>query len=86
MKTNNFVVVHFKSSLPVLQWHLKQNGVLSQNKQNTENVLHLLIFCQRIVSDVFKNKLNDYFHQNCRNCLGSMITSGLPNGVPYAFL
>ena len=65
------------------RWHLEQNGVLSQNKQDTENVVHLSTFSQRIVPDYFKNALNDYLHQNCPNFPGSMATSGLPNGYPW---
>ena len=47
------------------RWHLKQNGILSKNKQDTGNVLHLSNFSQGIVSDDFKNLINDHFHQNC---------------------
>ena len=53
----------------------KQYALLFQrghNKQDTENVLHLSTLCQRTVSDVFKNVLNYYFHQNCRNFPGSI--------------
>ena len=69
-------------SLLAKRWRLKQNGVVSQSMQDSENVVHLSLFCQRIDSDNFKNVLNDYLHQNCRNFSGSMITSGLPNGCP----
>ena len=84
--TNNFVFVHLKSSCQYRftkkRWNRKQNGVLSQNKQDTENVVHLSTFSQRIVSDDFKTVLNDYLHRNCPEVLGSMTTSGLPNGYP----
>ena len=40
---------------------------LSQNKQDTENALHLSTFSQRIVSNDFKIVLIDYLHQNCHN-------------------
>ena len=69
-------------SLLAKRWRLNQNGAVSQNIQDTEIVVHLSLFCQRLDSDNFKNVLNDYFHQNCRNLSGSMITSGLPNGCP----
>ena len=52
----------------------------SRNNQDAQNVVHLSTFSQRIVSDKFKNVLNDYLHQNCPNFPGSMTTSGLPNG------
>ena len=45
----------------------KQNGVLNQNKQDTENVVHLSTLSRRTVSDDVKNVLNDYLHQNCPN-------------------
>ena len=67
-------------------WQLKQNGIFSQNKQDTENVVQLLTSSQMIVSDDFVNVLEDYLHQNCPNFPGSMTTSGLPNGYPWAFL
>ena len=59
-----------------------KNAVLSQNKQDTENVVHLSTFTQRIVLHDFKNVLNNYFNHNCQNFPDSMITSGLPNGDP----
>ena len=61
--------------LPAKRLHLKQNGVFSQNKQDTENVVHLATFCPRIVSDVLKCT-----QQICRNFKCSIITSGLPIG------
>ena len=58
IKIHNVVFVHFMSScqyqLPAKHWHLKQNGVLSQNNQDAENVVHPSNFCQRRVSDDFK--------------------------------
>ena len=62
-----------------------QNGVLSQNKQHAENVVHLSNFCQKIVSDEFKSVFNDSFYQNCRNFPGSMITSGSLNACYSEF-
>ena len=67
-----------------------ENGVLIQNKQHADKVVHLSTFSQRIVPDYFKNVLtdvfrsflNDYLHQNCPNFQGSMNTSGLPDGYP----
>ena len=69
-------------SLPEKRWRLKQNGVLSQNIQDIENIVHLSTFSQRIVSDDIKNVLHDYVHQNCPNFVGTMTTSGFPNGYP----
>ena len=60
----------------------KQNGVLSQSKQDTGNVVHLSTFSRRIVSDDFKNVSNDYIRHNCPNFPGSMTTSGLANAYP----
>ena len=89
LKTNNFFFVHVKSicqyQFTRKWWHLKQKGVFSQNKQDTENSLHLSAFSKRIVPDKFKNLLNDYLHQNCPNFPGSMTTSGLPNGYQEVF-
>ena len=56
------------------KWRLKPD------KQDTENFVHLSIFSPGKVSDDFKHVINEYFHQNCPNFLGSMATSGLPNG------
>ena len=67
-------------SLPVNRWHLKQNGVLSQNKQDAENDVHLSTSFQGIVSNDFKNVSDDGLYQTCPNFPGSMTTSGLLNG------
>ena len=73
-------------SLPNQRWHLTQNGVFSKHfNKDIENVLHLSNFCQRIVSGDFQNVLNNYYHQNCSDCPGSMISSSLSNGFPYTF-
>ena len=53
---------------------------LSQNKQDSENVVHFSIFSQMAVADDFINVQNDHLHKNCPNFPGSMTTSGLPNG------
>ena len=71
--------------LPAKRWHLKQTGVVRQNKLDAENVVHLSTFCQGIVSEDIKIVLNEY-HQNCRYFPGSIITSGLTNGYPKTFL
>ena len=72
----------FYIRLPAKRWRLKQNGVFRQSNQDTENVVHLSTFCQRIISDDLKIVLNDYFHQNGRNFPDGMITSGLQNACP----
>ena len=63
-----------------------QNGVLSKNKQDTENVVHLSTFSQNIVLDDVKNVLNDYINRNRLNFPGSMPTSGLQMATRRHFL
>ena len=83
IKKHDMVFVYFKS---YCQYHFvnvytSKKMVFTtkcQNKQDTENV-HLSTFCQRMVSNDFKNVLNDYCQQNCSNVPGSMTTSGFQN-------
>ena len=48
--------------------------------------MHLSHSSHRIVSDDFKNVGNDYFHQNCHNFPGSVITCQVSNGCSCAFV
>ena len=54
--------------------------------KDRENTMHVSTFSLWIVSDDFKNVLDDYLHQNCPNFQGSMTTSSLPNCNPKSFL
>ena len=60
INTNNFVYADLKSSCQFQStkkwWHLKQNCVLSQNKQDTENIVYL------------SNFLRGYFQMTSKMC------------------
>ena len=66
--------VHLSISSPEKRWHLKQNGVLSQNKQNTKNVVHLSTSSMNEVNFLFNVTIYDIsvIYVTAHRCAGGL--------------